>query len=223
MAQFQDPLIYLLLVAVVISLASWVVEGANGAPVDALVIGAIVVLNAVLGYTEEAKAENAVAALGTMTAASSTVLRGGELKTVPSAELVRGDVLALSEGDAVGADARILAASALRIQEASLTGESEAVTKSPATLSEPAGLGDRFNMVYKGTAVAQGVGRAVVTDVGMSTEVGSIAEMLEATVKEPTPLQNEVRRIGKVLGAIVVVVAIIVMSTIVVVDGVATR
>ena len=219
-AQFQDPLIYLLLVAVVISLASWVVEGADGAPVDALVIAAIVVLNAILGYTQEAKAEDAVAALGTMTAASSTVLRGGELKTVPSTDLVRGDVLVLNEGDAVGADARLLTASALRIQEASLTGESEAVAKSPATLKHPASLGDRVNMVFQGTAVAQGVGRAVVTGVGMSTEVGAIADMLDATVAEPTPLQNEVSRIGKLLGALVVVIALAVMITIVVVNGV---
>ena len=138
LAQFQDPLIYLLLVAVAISLVAWVVEGANGAPVDAIVIATIVMLNALVGYTQEAKAENAVEALGTMTAAMSTVLRDGELKTVPSAELVRGDVLALHEGDAVGADARFLTASAMRIQEASLTGESEAVTKSPATLTGPA-------------------------------------------------------------------------------------
>ena len=219
-AQFQDPLIYLLLAAVAISLASWVVQGAEGAPVDAIVIAAIVVLNAILGYTQEAKAEDAVAALGTMTAASSMVLREGELTTVPSAELVRGDVLVLNEGDSVGADARLLTASALRVQEASLTGESEAVTKSPTTLIHPASLGDRVNMVYKGTAVAQGVGRAVVTGVGMSTEVGAIAEMLEATVEEPTPLQNEVSRIGKLLGAIVVVIALVVMITIVVVDGV---
>jgi magnesium-transporting ATPase (P-type) len=219
-AQFQDPLIYLLLAAVAISLASWVVQGAEGAPVDAIVIAAIVVLNAILGYTQEAKAEDAVAALGTMTAASSMVLREGELTTVPSAELVRGDVLVLNEGDSVGADARLLTASALRVQEASLTGESEAVTKSPTTLIHPASLGDRVNMVYKGTAVAQGVGRAVVTGVGMSTEVGAIAEMLEATVEEPTPLQNEVSRIGKVLGAIVVAIALVVMITIVVVDGV---
>ena len=219
-AQFQDPLIYLLLAAVVISLVSWVVQGADGAPVDALVIAAIVVLNAILGFTQEAKAEDAVAALGTMTAASSTVLRDGELTTVPSSELVRGDVLVLSEGDAVGADGRLLTATALLVQEASLTGESVAVTKSPATLKASAALGDRVNMVYKGTAVAQGVGRAVVTGVGMSTEVGSIAEMLESTVDEPTPLQNEVNRIGKLLGAMVVVIALVVMITIVLVNGV---
>ncbi len=220
LAQFQDPLIYLLLAATAISLASWAVEGAAGAPVDAIVIAAIVVLNAVLGYSQEARAENAVAALGAMTAASSMVLRGGELTTVPSVELVRGDVLVLSEGDAVGADARLLSASALRLQEASLTGESEAVDKSPATLQEPASIGDRVNMVHKGTAVAQGVGRAVVTGVGMSTEVGAIAEMLEATVAEPTPLQVEIGRIGKLLGAVVVIVALVVMITIVLVGGV---
>ena len=220
LAQFQDPLIYLLLAAAVISLASWVVDGADGAPVDALVITAIVVLNAIVGYTQEARAQSAVAALSRMTAASSTVLRGGRIETVPSAELVRGDVLVLGEGDTVGADARLVTASALRVQEASLTGESEAVTKSPATLARPAPLGDRVDMVYKGTAVVQGVGRAVVTGVGMSTEVGAIAEMLEATVEEPTPLQHEVSRIGKLLGAVVVAIALVVMITIILVSGV---
>ena len=133
-------------------------------------------LNAVLGYTQESRAENAVAALGTMTAATSTVLRGGRLRTVPAAELVRGDVLVLDEGAAVGADARLLTANSLRIQEASLTGESESVTKDPTTLGREVPLGDRFNMVFKGTAVAQGTGRAVVTGVGMDSEVGAIAE-----------------------------------------------
>lgn len=220
LAQFQSPLIYLLLAAVIVSLVAWIFEGAVGLPVDALVIAAIVVLNAVLGYTQEAKAEDAVAALGTMTAAASTVLRDGELKTVASAELVRGDVLVLGEGDAVGADARLFTANALRIQEASLTGESEAVTKDPATLTGPASLGDRVNMVYKGTAVAQGVGRAVVIGVGMSTEVGAIAEMLDATVEAPTPLQIEINRIGRMLGVIVVIIALVVMITIVVLEGI---
>lgn len=220
LAQFQSPLIYLLLAAVVVSLVAWIFEGAGGLPVDALVIGAIVLINAILGCTQEAKAENAVAALGTMTAAASTVLRSEQLKKVASAELVRGDVLVLGEGDAVGADARLLTASALRIQEASLTGESEAVLKEPVTLAAPASLGDRVNMVYKGTAVAQGVGRAVVTGVGMATEVGAIAEMLDATVEAPTPLQVEINRIGKMLGIIVVVIALLVMITIVIVDGI---
>lgn len=220
LAQFQDPLIYLLLAAVAVSLVAWIVEGAHGAPVDAIVIAAIVILNAILGFTQEAKAADAVAALSKMTAATSTVLRGGERKTVPSSELVRGDVLVLAEGDAVGADARLLFASALRIQEASLTGESAAVTKNATTLPAPAPLGDRVNMVFKGTSVAQGVGRAIVTAVGMSTEMGAIAEMLDETVEDPTPLQNEIKRISKALGIIVVIVALVVMITVILVQGI---
>ena len=220
LAQFQDPLIYLLLAAVAISIIAWVIDGASGTPVDALVIAAIIVLNAVLGYTQEARAEDAVAALDSMTAAESTVLRSGKLQTIPSTQLVRGDVLVLDEGAAVGADARLLTANSLRIQEASLTGESEAVTKDPTTLGREVPLGDRLNMVFKGTAVAQGTGRAVVTGVGMDTEVGAIAEMLDATVEEPTPLQNEVKSISRMLGAGVVVIAIVVMLTIILVDGV---
>ncbi|KQV69837.1 haloacid dehalogenase [Nocardioides sp. Root122] len=220
LAQFQDPLIYLLLAAVAISIIAWLLDGARGVPVDVLVIAAIIVLNAVLGYTQEARAADAVAALDSMTAATSTVLRCGTLRTVPSTELVRGDVLVLDAGAAVGADARLLSASSLRIQEASLTGESEAVTKDPTTLGRHVPLGDRVNMVFKGTAVAQGTGRAVVTGVGMHTEVGAIAELLDATVEEPTPLQNEVARISRMLGAGVVVIAIVVMLTIIVIDGV---
>ena len=220
LAQFQDPLIYLLLAAVAVSLVAWIVEGAHGAPVDAIVIAAIIILNAILGYTQEAKAADAVAALGAMTAATSTVLRGGELKTVPSSELVRGDVLVLGEGDAVGADARLIFASALRVQEASLTGESAAVVKSSETLEGSAPLGDRVDMVFKGTSVSQGVGRAIVTAVGMSTEMGAIAEMLDATVEEPTPLQKEIKRISKALGVIVVIIAIVVMITFILIQGI---
>src|SRR5665648_90770 len=217
LAQFQDPLIYLLLAAVAISIIAWSIAGARGTPVDALVIAAIIVLNAVLGYTQEARAEDAVAALDSMTAAASTVLRSGKLHTIASTELVRGDVLVLDEGAAVGADARLLTANSLRIREASLTGESEAVTKDPTTLGREVPLGDRLNMVFKGTAVAQGTGRAVVTGVGMDSEVGAIAEMLDATVEEPTPLQNEVKSISRMLGAGVVVIAIAVMLTIILV------
>ncbi len=220
LAQFQDPLIYLLLAAVTISLIAWFIDGAPGTPIDALVIAAIIVLNAVLGYTQESRAEDAVEALGTMTAAASTVLRDGELRTIPSAELVRGDVLVLDEGAAVGADVRLLSANSLRVQEASLTGESEAVTKDPATLGHQVPLGDRLNMAFKGTAVAQGNGRGIVTGVGMDTEVGAIAEMLDATVEEPTPLQDEVAGISKMLGTAVVVIALVVMLTIILVNGV---
>jgi Ca2+-transporting ATPase len=214
LAQFQDPLIYLLIGAIAISLAAWFIEGHRGWPVDAVVIGAIVVLNGLLGYAQEAKARNAVAALARMTAVTSAVLRDGRVQRVPSAQLVRGDLLVLGEGDAVGADARLIEAASLRVQEASLTGESEAVLKDTATLPGPAALGDRRSMVFKGTAVVQGTGRAVVTATGMASEMGTIAEMLDATVEEPTPLQKEVARIGRMLGVAVVVVALVVVATV---------
>ena len=214
LSHFQDPLIYLLLVAIAIALLAWVIEGMNGWPVDAIVIAIIVLLNGVLGYMQEAKAADAVAALARMTAATSAVLRSGQVLRLPSAELVRGDLLVLGEGDSVGADARLVQAASLRVQEASLTGESEAVLKDAATLRGPAPLGDRLNMVFKGTAVAQGTGRAVVTATGMDTEMGSIAEMLEATAEEPTPLEKEIGRIGRVLGIAVVIIAAVVVGTI---------
>jgi potassium/sodium efflux P-type ATPase len=214
LTQFQDPLVYLLLVAVAIALVAWLIEGRVGWPVDAIVIGVVVLLNATLGFVEEARAENAVAALARMTAVSSTVLRDGREQRVPSAQLVRGDVLVLGEGDAVGADARLLQANSLRVLEASLTGESEAVLKDAATLPAAAALGDRLNLVFKGTAVVQGTGRAVVTATAMHTQMGAIAGMLDATAEVPTPLQLEVARIGRMLGIAVVAIAIVVVGTI---------
>jgi len=220
--QFRDPLVALLLVAVGISVTVWWVEGAEGVPVDAVVIAAIIVLNAVLGLVQTRKAERAVAALRSMTEASSTVLRDGRRVTVRSAELVRGDVLVLAEGDAVGADARLLSATALRVQESSLTGESEAVLKDAAVLAAPAPLGDRFDMVYKGTAVAQGVGRAAVVATGMNTQMGAIAQLLDATEEEVTPLQREISRVSKVLGLTVIGIAVVVMVATALVNEVRT-
>ena len=214
LAQFQDPLIYLLLAAVVIALVAWWVEGRVGWPVDAIVIAAVVLLNGVIGHVQEAKAQNAVAALARMTAATATVLRDAKPQRVPSAELVRGDVIVLAEGDAVGADARLLQALSLRVQEAALTGESESVLKAAAPLPQPAPLAEQTGMVFKGTAVAQGTGRAVVTATGMETQMGRIAALLEATVEEPTPLEKEVARIGRTLGVAVVAIAIVVVGTI---------
>ncbi|UJR85031.1 cation-translocating P-type ATPase [Sandaracinus amylolyticus] len=214
LAQLRDPLVYLLLVAVVVSLAVWALRGADEPPVDAIVIAVIVVANAVLGYVQGARAEQAVAALKRMTAATSAVVRDGELRRVPSAELVRGDLLVLGEGDAVGADARLVQAAALRVQEASLTGESEAVLKDPATLREHVALGDRTAMVWKGTAVTQGTGRAIVTATGMSTQMGAIATMLERAKAEETPLQREIAHVGRMLGLAVIVIAAIVVGTV---------
>ena len=225
LAQLQDPLVYLLGAAAAAALAAWWFEGRSedgvaGWPLDAMVIAMVVVLNAVLGWLQEAKAAQAVAALAKMTTATSAVLRGGAVARVPSAELVRGDLLVLAEGDAVGADARLTQAAALRVLEASLTGESEAVLKDVAPLKAPAALGDRLNMVFKGTAIAQGTGHAVVTATGMATEMGGIATLLDTTPDKPTPLQTEIAYLGKVLGIAAVVIAAGVVATILLISDI---
>ena len=220
--QFADPLVYLLFGAMVISLAAWFLEGASGLPIDVVVILLIVLANAVIGFVQENRAADAVAALADMTAARATVLRDGKLATVPAADLVPGDVLVLGEGDAVAADARLINASSLQVQEASLTGESEAVTKTVTPLPELGSLGDRHNMVFKGTAVARGVGRAVVTGTGMDTEMGRIATLLDETADEPSPLQREIAQISRTLGVLVIGIAIVVMIVVAAVNGVSS-
>ncbi len=215
LGQFADPLIYLLLAAVVVSLVSWAAEGADGVPYEALVIAAIVVLNGVLGYVQEARAEQAVAALQRMAAATATVLRDGREVRIPATEVVPGDILLLAEGDAVSADGRLLQAASLTVAEAALTGESEPVLKDVAPLAKATVLGDRLNMVFDGTAVARGRGRAVVTATGMATERGSVARLLGRTEEQRTPLQREVDRIGRMLGIAVIAIAIVVMAAIV--------
>ena len=220
--QFADPLVYLLFGAMAISLAAWLLEGAGGLPIDVVVILLIVLANAVIGFVQENRAADAVAALADMTAARATVLRDGKLATVPAADLVPGDVLVLGEGDAVAADARLISASSLQVQEASLTGESEAVTKTVTPLAELGSLGDRHNMVFKGTAVARGVGRAVVTGTGMDTEMGRIATLLDETADEPSPLQREIAQISKTLGVLVIGIAVVVMIVVAAVNGVSS-
>lgn len=222
LAQFRSPLVYLLLGAAAVSAVAWVVEGTAGAPVDAVVILAVVVLNAAIGFVQETKAADAVAALRTLTAPSSTVIRDGRPQRVPTTEVVRGDILALSAGDAVGADARLLAASELYVQEASLTGESVPVAKTPATLSAPAALGDRHNMVFRGTVVPRGVGRGVVTATGMATQVGEIADLIDRTKTRASPLDREIAHLSRRLGLAVVAIAILVMSVTALLNDIAT-
>jgi Ca2+-transporting ATPase len=225
LAQLQEPLVYLLGAAAAVALVAWWFEGrgkqgAAGWPLDAIVITCVIVLNALLGWMQEAKAAHAVATLAKMTTANSAVLRDGAVVRVPSTELVKGDVLVLAEGDAVGADARLAQAAALKLLEAPLTGESEAVLKDAATLPGPAALGDRRNMVFKGTAVAQGTGRAVVTATGMQTEMGGIATLLDTTPDAPTPLQVEIAHLGKVLGIAALVISAVVVTTILLISDI---
>jgi Ca2+-transporting ATPase len=214
LAQFADPLIYLLLGAVVVSVIAWLAEGAEGVPYEALVIAVIVVLNAFLGYVQEARAEQAVAALQRMAAATASVMRDGREERSEAAAVVPGDVMLLAEGDAVSADARLVEAASLTVAEASLTGESEAVLKDVAALDGPAGLGDRVNMVFKGTAVTRGRGKALVTATGMATEMGNVARLLGRTEQARTPLQREIDRIGRMLGIAVIALAVVVVAAI---------
>ena len=214
LAQFADPLIYLLIAAVVVSVVAWAAEGADGVPFDAIVIAAILVLNAVLGYVQEARAEKAVAALQRMTVAEAGVVRDGREERIAASGIVPGDVLVLAEGDAVSADARLVDTASLMAAEAALTGESEAVLKDVAALGGRPALGDRINMVFSGTAVTRGRGRGIVTATGMATEMGNVARLLGRTEQESTPLQREVARIGRTLGIAVIVIAIVVVAAI---------
>jgi Ca2+-transporting ATPase len=214
LAQFADPLIYLLLAAVVVSLVAWALEGAQGVPFEAIVIAVIVVANAVLGFVQEHKAEQAVAALQRMAAPTATLLRDGRQVRIPAEKVVPGDLLVLDEGDAVSADGRLLETASLMVAESSLTGESEPVLKACSTLPALAPLGDRTNMVFSGSAVTRGRGRAVVTATGMGTEMGRIAALLGRTPEERTPLQREVDLVGRTLGVAVIAIAVVVVAAI---------
>jgi P-type Ca2+ transporter type 2C len=220
LAQFRDVLVILLIVAAAISAGLWLAERESALPYEALAILAIVILNAVMGYAQAARAESAVAALRRMATARATVLRDGERRSVPAAEIVPGDILLIELGDTVAADARLIQSIALQTAEAALTGESLPVSKDTAPISGEAGPGDRHNMVFSGTAATYGRGSAVVTATGMQTEMGRIAGMLKATQDEPTPLQRELDRLGRVLGLIVVAIAAVMIVTILLVEHV---
>ena len=213
LAQFGDPLVYLLLFAVFVSFVAWSIEGFVGVPFDVIVILLIICTNAILGYVQEARAADAVAALQRMAAPAASVFRDGKAERIASSEVVPGDVLLLAEGDAVCADARLVEATSLMVAEASLTGESEAVLKEIRVLHNDVGLGDRVNMVFNGTAVARGRGRAIVTATGMSTEMGNVARLLGDIAEKRTPLQREIDRIGRMLGFAIIAIAIVVIAT----------
>jgi Ca2+-transporting ATPase len=220
LAQFQDVLVILLLVAAAVSAAVWFYERDSSLPYEALAIFAIVLLNAAIGFVQEERAEAAVAALRALSAEDASVIRGGERKRVPAADLVVGDTLLVEEGDTIPADARVVESTALQASEATLTGESLPVTKDADPIADDVALGDRANMVFSGTAVTYGRGVAIVTATGMQTEVGHIAGLLHETKPEQTPLQRELDRTGKVLGLIVVAIAIVMIVTIIFVEDI---
>ena len=202
--QFTDAMVIVLLVA---ALISFFVKDLK----DAIIIMIIVLLNSILGFTQEYRAERAMAALKRMAAPIVKVLRGGQFIQVESRELVPGDIFLLEAGDAVPADARLLESANLRIQEASLTGESLPVEKSIHPIpSESIPLGDRHNMVYLGTSVTYGRGSALVVATGMDTELGRIAELIQSVKGEQTPLQKRMARLGRSLAfAAIGIVAVV--------------
>ncbi|OFW08396.1 MAG: haloacid dehalogenase [Acidobacteria bacterium RIFCSPLOWO2_02_FULL_67_36] len=220
LAQFEDILVILLLIATAISAALWLYERDSALPYEAIAISAIVLLNALMGYVQEARAENAVAALREMAAAHAHVIRDGERRSVPAIDLVPGDIVLIEQGDTIPADARVMHSTALQTAEAALTGESLPVSKDAAPLVGDAAVGDRDNMLFSGTAATYGHGRAVVVATGMQTEMGRIAGMLQQVPADTTPLQKELDRVGKMLGAVVVAIAVIMIATIVLVEHV---
>ena len=220
LAQFQDVLVLLLLAATAISAALWAYERDAALPYEALAILAVVLLNATMGYIQESRAEAAVAALRAMAAADATVIRDGQRQTIPATDVVVGDIILIEEGDTIPADARVIESVALQTAEAALTGESMPVTKDPAVITEDLSLGDQDNMIFSGTAATYGHGKAIVSATGMQTEMGRIAGLLKDTVSEATPLQRELDRTGKMLGAVVIVIAIVMIATIILVEDV---
>jgi len=215
LAQFQNVLVILLLIATAISAGLWLHESESALPYEALAIFSVVLLNAILGYVLESRAEQAVAALRQMSAVHANVIRDGGRRSVPATEVVPGDLLLVEEGDTVAADARLVESTSLQTAEASLTGESLPASKEIAPILEDVGLGDRRNMIFSGTAATYGRGRAVVTATGMTTEIGRIAGMLKNVPDGPTPLQKELDRVGKLLGIIVVAVAVVMIAAII--------
>jgi Ca2+-transporting ATPase len=219
-AQFQNVLVILLLIATAISAGLWAYEREAALPYEAIAILAVVLLNATMGYLQESRAEAAVAALRAMSAADATVIRDGERRSVPATAIVPGDIILIEEGDAIPADARLVESAALQTAEAALTGESLPVAKDASVMADDVALGDRHNMVFSGTAATYGHGTAVVTATGMRTEMGRIAGLLKATHDEATPLQRELDRTGRLLGIVVIAIAVVMIATVIVVEDV---
>ncbi|KRK90109.1 calcium-translocating P-type ATPase, PMCA-type [Lentilactobacillus sunkii] len=205
-AQFKDLMIIILIVAALIA-------GFTGETVDAIIILAVVILNAVFGVFQESKAENAIDSLKEMSAPMATVLRNNQSKSVKSEEIVPGDIVLLEAGDVVPADIRLTEANSLKIEEAALTGESVPVDKQVDPIVEhDLPLGDRKNLGFMNSNVTSGRATGVVIGTGMNTEVGKIAHMLNTTEETTTPLQENLKSLGKMLTVLILVIAVIVFA-----------
>ncbi|HII85358.1 TPA: cation-translocating P-type ATPase [Candidatus Bathyarchaeota archaeon] len=219
LGEFKDIFILLLIAAVIFSAAigyydviTGAAEGFMEAMADAIIIGAIVILVAVLGFVQEYRAEKAIEAMKKLAAPKARVVRNGEEVIVPAKEIVPGDILALESGDHVPADARIIEAIELKTSEAVLTGESASVNKDVAPVKSDAAISERRNTLFTATHVVYGRGRAVVTTTGMNTEFGKIAELVQTTEEVETPLQKKLDKFASKIGKVVVGVCILILA-----------
>ena len=222
MDQLKDPMLIILMIAAAVSAGTTILHNVQNPEnpeglAEVFIILIVVLLNAVLGVLQESKAEAAIEALQTMTAATCKVLRDGKQVSVLSEELVPGDVVILEAGDAVPADGRLLESASLKIEEAALTGESVPVNKVVEALGlaqgqEEVPLGDRKNMCYMGSTIVYGRGKALITRTGMDTEMGKIAGALAATADEQTPLQRKLDELGKTLSKLVLGICIFIFA-----------
>ena len=223
--QMADPMVIMLIVAAAISAITGFIQGEPDFA-DVIIIMAVVIINSALGVIQEAKSEEALAALQEMSAAQSKVVRDGKMVMLHSSELVPGDVILLEAGDSVPADCRILESASMKIEEAALTGESVPVEKHADVIALPEGadnvpLGDRKNMCYMGSTVVYGRGRAVVVGTGMDTEMGKIAGALSEAEEELTPLQVKLAELSRILTKLVIVICVVVFAVDVLRHGVA--
>ena len=211
--QFIEPMTLILIVAAIISA---VMSGLNKEfPTDVIIIMSVVVINAVLGVLQESKAEKAIDALQKIAAATSKVIRNGRIVVVKSEDLVVGDVIVLEAGDAVPADARIIECASMKVEEAALTGESVPVIKTVEAISSNGAdvpLGDRKNMVFMGSTVVYGRGKAVIVGTGMNTEMGKIANALQTAKEGKTPLQQKLSQLSKVLTYMVIGICVVIFA-----------
>ncbi|GAB6098538.1 calcium-transporting P-type ATPase, PMR1-type [Halanaerocella petrolearia] len=203
--QFQDFMVLVLIGATAISFAL-------GEMADAVTILAIIILNALMGFTQEYRAEKSLQALKELSAPTARVLRAGQIEEVPSKELVPGDIILIERGDKIPADSRVIAATNLEVNEASLTGESVPATKETTSLSGQVAVGDRKNMLHMGTTVTNGRGKAVITSTGLGTEMGQIADLLQQSDDSLTPLQKRLKDLGKWLVGVCLLACVAVVA-----------
>ena len=202
--QFKDFMIIILIIAAIVSAIVGISEGEGIA--DTIIIMVVIIVNAIIGVIQENKAEKSLEALKKMSSHSAKTIRNGSLIVVPSRELVPGDLVVLEAGDYVPADLRLIESASLKIQESALTGESVPVEKEIRKVKEDASLGDRTNMAFSSSLVTYGRGKGIVTDTGMKTEVGKIAEMINEAEETVTPLQRKLNNLGKTLGVAVIII-----------------